>query len=119
MTSSLQDPGRCQWFSRIASVLDRRSEPRLILLFLGAVLARGRKTVTGWIRAAGLSAQFRPCYTTVAAAGKKTDQAAARLALTAVKPLVADAERLTLALDDTPTPRYGPHVQGAGIHHNS
>jgi hypothetical protein len=26
--------------------------------------------------------------------------------------------RLTLALDDTPTQRYGPHVQGAGIHHN-
>jgi hypothetical protein len=27
-------------------------------------------------------------------------------------------ERSTLAIDDTPTPRYGPHVQGAGIHHN-
>jgi len=25
---------------------------------------------------------------------------------------------LTLALDDTPTQRYGPHVQGAGVHHN-
>jgi hypothetical protein len=25
---------------------------------------------------------------------------------------------LTLALDDTPTERYGPHVQGAGVHHN-
>ena len=23
-----------------------------------------------------------------------------------------------LKLDDTPTPRYGPYVQGAGIHHN-
>jgi hypothetical protein len=35
-----------------------------------------------------------------------------------VKPLVSGVERLTLAMDDTPTPRYGPHVQGAGIHHN-
>ena len=35
-----------------------------------------------------------------------------------VEPLVAGAGRLTLALDDTPTRRYGPHVQGAGIHHN-
>jgi hypothetical protein len=26
--------------------------------------------------------------------------------------------RLVLALDDTPTPRYGPLVQGAGVHHN-
>ena len=23
-----------------------------------------------------------------------------------------------LAIDDTPTPRYGPEVEGAGIHHN-
>jgi hypothetical protein len=35
-----------------------------------------------------------------------------------VKPLVADAERLTFALDDTPTERYGRKVQGAGVHHN-
>jgi hypothetical protein len=35
-----------------------------------------------------------------------------------VKPLVAGHPRLVFALDDTPTPRSGPHVQGAGIHHN-
>jgi hypothetical protein len=87
-------------------------------LFLGAVLARGRRTVTSWIRAARLGDQFRPCYTAVAAAGKKADSIAARLVIEAIKPLVAGAERLTVALDDTPTRRYGPHVQGAGIHHN-
>src|SRR5207302_2397659 len=108
MTSSHPLPARCQWFSRLASALDRRSAPRLALLFLGAVLARGRRTVTSWIRAAGLSGQYRPCYTTVAAAGKKADDIAARLALAVVKPLVAQAQRLTFALDDTPTERYGP-----------
>jgi len=113
-----RDTKTCQWFPRLASALDRRSAPRLVLLFLGAVLARGRRTVTSWIRAAGLSNQFRPCYTTVAAAGKKADEIAARLLLAAVKPLIAESQRLTLALDDTPTQRYGPHVQGAGIHHN-
>ena len=95
-----------------------RSAPRLACLFLGAVLARGRRTVTSWIRAAGLSDEFRPCYTTVAAAGKRADRIAARLAHAVVKPLVAGADRLTFALDDTPTQRYGPHVQGAGVHHN-
>jgi hypothetical protein len=79
---------------------------------------RRRRTLTSWIRAAKLSDQYQPCYTAVAAAGKKADGIAARLAMEAVKPMVADAERLTLALDDTPTPRYGPHVQGAGVHHN-
>jgi DDE superfamily endonuclease len=118
MTSSHQDATSCQWFSRLASALDRRSAPRLVWLFLGAVLARGRRTVTSWIRAAGLSSKFQPCYTTVAAAGKQADNIAARLIYEVVKPLVADQTRLTLALDDTPTQRYGPYVQGAGIHHN-
>jgi hypothetical protein len=108
----------CQWFFRLASALDCRSAARLVRLFLGAVLARGRRTVTSWIRAAGLSQEFRPCYTTVAAAGKRADRIAGHLAYAAVRPLVGDAGRLTLALDDTPTQRYGPHVQGAGVHHN-
>jgi hypothetical protein len=111
-------PVSCNLFSALAAVLDPRSAPRLVLLLVGAVLARGRRTVTAWIRAAGLSHDYRPCYTTVAAAGKKADLVAARLARQVVGPLVADAPRLVLALDDTPTPRYGPHVQGAGIHHN-
>src|SRR6478736_10223072 len=118
MPSSHPLPAPCQWFARLAAALDRRSAPRLALLFLGDVLARGRRTVTSWIRAAKLSDQFRPCYTAVAAAGKKADRIAARLVLEAVKPMVSAAERLTLALDDTPTERYGPHVEGAGVHHN-
>jgi hypothetical protein len=102
----------------LAAALDRRSAPRLVLLFLGAALAQGRRTVTSWIRAAGLSAEFRPAYVAVAAAGKRADRIAARLTLDAIRPLVAGTGRLTLGLDDTPTPRYGPLVQGAGVHHN-
>lgn len=118
MTSSQRTPAPCQWFDRLAAALDKRSAARLALLFLGAVLARGRRTVTAWIRAAGLSEQFRPCYTAVAAAGRKAETVAAHLVLWVVKPLAVGAERLTLAIDDTPTRRYGPHVQGAGVHHN-
>ena len=117
MTSSRPTPAPCQRFVRLATALDRRSAPRLALLFLGAVLARGRRTVTSWIRAARLGDQFRPCYTAVAAAGKKADSIAARLVIEAIKPLVAGAERLTIALDDTPTERYGPHVQVPALTH--
>ena len=46
MISSHPTPVPCQWFARLASSLDRRSAPRLALLFFGAVLARGRRTVT-------------------------------------------------------------------------
>jgi hypothetical protein len=118
VTSSHTARRLCHWFSVLASALDRRSAPRLACLFLGAILARGRRTVTGWIRAAGLSGEFRPCYTTVSAAARRADGIAARLAHEVVKPLVAGAGRLVFAIDDTPTPRYGPQVQGAGVHHN-
>jgi DDE superfamily endonuclease len=118
MTSSHPLPAPCQWFARLATPLDRRSAPRLALLFLGAVLARGRRTVTAWIRAAKLSGRYQSCYVAVAAAGKRADHIARRLLIEVVRPLLKGAERLTLALDDTPTKRYGPHVQGAGVHHN-
>jgi hypothetical protein len=118
MTSSHPTPAPCRWFSRLAAALDRRSAPRLARLFIGAVLARGRRTVTTWIRAARLSDRYQSCYLAVAAAGKRADLIARRLLTEVVRPLLKGATRLTLALDDTPTKRYGPHVQGAGIHHN-
>jgi hypothetical protein len=65
-----------------------------------------------------LSPEYRRCYATVAAAGRRTDLTASHLAGEVVKPLVAGADRLTLALDDTPTERSGRKVQGAGVHHN-
>ena len=86
MTSSHPLPAPCQWFARLASALDRRSAPRLALLFLGAVLARGRRTVTSWIRAAGLSHKFQHGSTAVAAAGKKAESIAAHLVLAVVEP---------------------------------
>ena len=118
MPSSHPTPPPCHWFSALASILDPRSGPRLAWLLVGAILARGRRTVTSWIRSAGLSDGYRPCYTTVAAAGRRADSIAARLLNGVAKPLVAGAARLVFALDDTPTERYGRYVQGAGVHHN-
>jgi hypothetical protein len=118
MTSSHPLPAPCQWFARLAAALDKRSAPRLASLLLGAVLARGRRTVTTWIRAARLGDRYRSCYLAVAAAGERSDRVADRLLAEVVGPLVEGAGRLTLALDDTPTKRYGPRVQGAGVHHN-
>ncbi|HEY1186483.1 MAG TPA: hypothetical protein VGE74_02450, partial [Gemmata sp.] len=107
-----------QWFSHLAKALDLRSAPRLAALFLGLILARGRRTVSSWIRAAQLSDQYRRCYATVAALGRRTERLAMFLLLELIKSLVADGPRVIRALDDTPTERYGPHVEGAGVHHN-
>ncbi len=118
MTSSHPTLVPRRWFVRLSGPLDRRSAPRQALLLLGAVLARGRRTVTTWIRAAGLSGRYQSCYLAVAAAGGKAGPIAARLLNEVVAPLATGSGRLTLAIDDTPTRRYGPHVQAAGVHHN-
>src|SRR5215213_6996936 len=89
MTSAHIAGRLCRWFPALAEALDARSAPRLACLFLGAILARGRRTVTRWIRAAQLSQEFRPCYTTVSAAGKRSESVAARLIHAVVKPLLA------------------------------
>jgi DDE superfamily endonuclease len=108
------------WFSQIVAALDRRSAPRLLLLFLGALFARGRRTVTAWFRAAGITDAFRPAYQALWAAGRRADALAYRLLGCVLGPLMRQApgDHLLFGIDDTPTARYGPCVQGAGIHHN-
>jgi hypothetical protein len=108
------------WLSDIAAALDRRSAPRLLLLLCGALFARGRRTVTSWFRAAGITTEFRRAYSALWAAGRRAEALAHRLLCRAVAPLLRQApgDHLLFALDDTPTARYGPCVQGAGIHHN-
>jgi hypothetical protein len=42
MTSSHPTPPPFQWFARLTAALDRRSAPRLSLLFVAAVPAQGQ-----------------------------------------------------------------------------
>ena len=103
-------------FYALAHCLDRRLQGRFPQLLLGILFAKGRRTVTAWFRAAGIAADFRQGYHAVHAAGRHADFLATRLL--AVVPLLQPDPRLAVALDDTPTPRWGPCVQGAGIHRN-
>jgi len=102
---------------KFARCLDRRSGVRLSVILIGILFARGRRTCTSWFRAAGITDEFRPAYTTINAVGRKIDSLAITTFLSTVEPLLA-AKRLTVAIDDTPTPRNGPEVEGCGIHHN-
>ncbi len=57
------------------------------------------------------------CYYFLAALGLKV-QAVGLSLLELSVPRVPIGERLTLALDDTPTKRHGPKIEAAGRHHN-
>jgi hypothetical protein len=103
-------------FARLATALDPRSAARLPTLLVGLLLAKGRRTCTAWFRACGITDDFRRGYNVVGSCGRRAVQVAARL-LPAVDPLLA-GDRLVVVFDDTPTPRWGPCVEGAGVHHN-
>jgi hypothetical protein len=103
-------------FDNLAHWLDRRSAARLPVLLLGILFASGRRTVTSWFRAADITVEFRQSYITVCAVGRSVQDISISIVLD-VKPLLP-RKRLVVAIDDTPTSRYGPEVEGCGIHHN-
>lgn len=106
-----------QLIAGMASFLHQRAAWRLALLLLGALFATGRRTVTSWLRAAGVGPGFAAFYYFLAALGRHIDFPAGLL-LQRLLQRLAPAGPLLFALDDTPTQRYGPKVQGAGVHHN-
>jgi hypothetical protein len=103
--------------AQLATPLHARHAWRLLPLLRGLLFARGRRTAAAWLRAAGLGRDYRRYYYFLGALGRRAGFVASPL-LRRVADVVAPGERILLGLDDTPTQRYGPHVEGAGTHHN-
>ena len=106
-----------QWGDWLAAGLHGRNRWRLPVLMLGMLFAGGRRTVTTWLRAAGVSPDYQRYYYFLAAVGRKSETLASRLVgmVLCALPL---PERLLLVIDDSPTKRFGPKVEGADVHHN-
>lgn len=101
------------------SLLHARIGFRLPIVVAGALLARGRRTASSWFRAAGVKDDWDRFYELLVSAGK----VATSLALPLLRVIVERFDPgpdgyLTLAVDDSPTKRFGRHVQGANIHHH-
>lgn len=106
-----------EWSVWLAAGLDARHRWRLPVLLVGILFARGRRTVTTWLRAAGISADFADYYYFLEPVGRKSESIATRLLLLVLRRLPL-GERLLAVIDDSPTKRYGPQVEGADIHRN-
>src|SRR5262245_20026677 len=107
------------WVVPLTFALDARQHARLSALLAGLLFAQGRRTVTRWLRATGLGDDFRACYGLVYRLGRRAERLARALFVRVALPRVAHGlGRLTFALADTPTRRYGRRVEGAGLHHN-
>lgn len=106
------------WSEWLAAGIDGRSRWRLPLVMLGLVFGHGRRVVAAWIRAAGLSVEYQDYYYLLQSIGHRWRPLGRRLFLLVLDQVLKDQSRIVVAIDDSPTKRYGPKVQGAGIHHD-
>jgi hypothetical protein len=84
---------------------------------MGMLFAGGRRTVTTWLRAAGVSDDYQDYYYFLSALGRKINSVATQLMLLVLRTLPLP-ERLLLVIDDSPTKRYGLKVEGADVYYN-
>ena len=108
------------WITALAGTLDARQQARFVQLCTGLLFARGRRTVTSWLRGCGMGRDYKRYYYLLGSVGRKTPAIARALLRILLKRLPGDGAGtpLVFAIDDSPTKRYGPHVEGAGKHHN-
>jgi hypothetical protein len=102
----------------LASLLDARHADLLEPLFLGTLLAHGRRTATAWFRAGACAADFRRGYTLLGTLGRRHLDLFASVLFSRLRRTIDPGPFWLVGIDDTPTQRYGPHVEGAGLHHN-
>ena len=65
-----------EWSEWLAAGLHARSRWRLPVLLFGMLFAGGRRTVTTWLRAAGVSDDYQDYYYHLAALGHKINPVA-------------------------------------------
>lgn len=108
------------WCEILTTALDRRSRKYFLTIILGMLLGSGRKTVSCWLRAVGVTDDWRDHYYFLQTLGRNAKRVAKELLHLAVKqiPVSQIGEFIKVALDDSPTKRYGPKVELAGTHHN-
>jgi DDE superfamily endonuclease len=105
------------WTDWLAAGLHARNRWRLPVLLVGMLFANGRRTVTTWLRAAGVSDDYQDYYYFLAVVGRKSESITTQLLALVLRTLPLPV-RLLLLIDDSPTKRFGPKVEGADVHHN-
>jgi hypothetical protein len=106
-----------EWTNWLMAGLHGRNRWRLPALLAGMLFAQGRRTVSTWLRAAGVSLDYADYYYFLASVGRNAGSVSWRLLILVLR-IVPLSEQVLLVLDDTPTKRYGPKVEGADVHHN-
>ena len=102
----------------LSCALHQRSAWRLSIIFTAMLFAKGRKTVTSWLRAAGINRCYKAFYYFIGSLSNKTEALATELLKMMIPRIYKNTNTVLMAIDDSPTSRYGPTIAGAGIHRN-
>ena len=102
----------------MAGMLDARMAFRLSIIMGGMMLADDRRVAAAWFAAAGVQDDWDRFYDCLISVGRRTRFLALPLLIAVVRKFAAVGGRLIVALDDSPTQRFGRHVECAGVHHN-
>jgi hypothetical protein len=102
----------------LSYALHQRSAWRLSIVFTAMLFAKGRKTITSWLRAAGIDCCYKAYYYFIGSLAQKIENIAAALLEIMIRRIYKNTNTVLAAIDDSPIPRYGPKVVGAGIHRN-
>jgi hypothetical protein len=103
----------------LQAMLDRRIAFRLAIIVSGMFFAEGRRTAACWFAAAGVRDDWDQFYDCLISIGRRTGQLSFSVLGLLVRKFAPGAEeRILLAVDDSPTSRFGPRVEGAGVHHD-
>ena len=101
----------------LQAVMDRRIAFRLAIIVVGMLLADDRRTASAWFAASGVQDDWDRFYDCLISVGRTSAKLATAVLGLAVQKL-APGDRILLGMDDSPTSRFGRHVEGAGVHHN-
>jgi hypothetical protein len=102
----------------LQAVMDRRVAFRLTIIVAGMLLADDRRTASAWFVAAGVQDDWDRFYNCLISVGRTSEKLATAVLGQVVQKFAAGIDRITVGMDDSPTARFGRHVEGAGVHHN-
>jgi hypothetical protein len=92
---------------------------RLPIIMAGMMLAGGRRCASASFATAGVLGDWDRFYDCLASVGRRASSLALPLVIFVLRKFAPGPEgHLTMAVDDSPTARYGRQVEGAGVHHN-
>jgi hypothetical protein len=84
----------------------------------GHALHKRSKTVASWLRATGINRCYKAYSSFIGSLAPKIENIAAALFEIMIRRIYKNTNTVLVAIDDSPTPRYGPKAMGAGIHRN-